>query len=182
LKTAKDIEDADEQIIDGDFKTNPLISPTRFHRRTVDSAAMPGLVSLSLLDDNDESDTNTEHVVSKEEEHEDASFCELDDDDDDEVSLAESHQEPEAWDDYAAIKAMAIEDGCSEGSEETNVTEAESCESDEETETRVSLLPSFEEQTRVLSRRGRKPVCPVSPIKLKDRLRSFQQELTLTAL
>jgi hypothetical protein len=197
LKTAKDIEDADEQIIDGDFKTNPLVSPTRFHRRTVDSAAMPGLVSLSLLDDNDESDTNTEDVVSKQEEDEDASFCELDDDD--EVS----HQEPpttdyydaagvavvasaedfsEAWDDYAAIKAMAIEDGCSEGSEETNVTEAESCESDEETETRVSLLPSFEEQTRVLSIRGRKPVCPVSPIKLKDRLRAFQQELTLTAL
>jgi hypothetical protein len=217
LKTAKDIEHVYEQIIDGDLKTNPLISPTNFHRRTVGSASRPGLPSLSLLDDNDTNDTDTEHVVSKEEDDEDASFCELDDDDDDdELSLAESYQEPPTrdyydaagvlvtesaeefseasaesyrepvapWDDYAAIRVAVIEDTCcSEASEETNVTEAGSCESDEETDARVSLLPSFEEQTRFLCIRGRKPVCPVSPIKLKDRLRAFQQgELTLTAL
>jgi hypothetical protein len=213
LKTAKDIEDVDEQIIDGDFKTNPLISPTRFHRRTADSASRPGLPSLSLFDDNDESDTNTEHVATREEEDEDASFCELDDDDD-ELSLAESYQEPPTrdyydaagvavtesaeefseasaesyrepavpWDDYAATKTTVKEDACSETSEETNATELESCESDEETDARVSLLPSFEEQTRILCIRGRKAVVPVSPIKLKDRLRAFQQDLTLNAL
>ena len=213
LKTAKDIEHVHEQIIDGDFKTNPLISPTNFHRRSVGSASRPGLPSLSLFDDNDENDTNTEHVVSKEEEDEDASFCEVDDDD--ELSLAESYKEPPTrdyydaarvaitasaeelseastesyraepsapWDDYAAIRVAVKENACSVASEETNVTEGESCESDEETDTRVSLLPSFEEQTRVLGIRGRKPVCPVSPIKLKDRLKAFQQELTLTAL
>jgi hypothetical protein len=212
LKTAKDIEDVDEQILDGDFKTNPLISPTRFHRRTVESASRPGLPSLSLFDDNDESDTKTEHVVSKEEEDEDASFCELYDDDD-EWSLAESYQEPPTrdfydaawvavtesaeqfseasaesqgepaipWDDYVATKVTVKEDACSETSEETN-TELESCASDEETYARVSLLPSFEEQTRIMCIRGRKAVVPVSPIKLKDRLRAFQQDLTLNAL
>jgi hypothetical protein len=220
FKTAKEIQDVDEQIIDGDFKTNPLLSPRHFHRRTVvDSVFRRGLPSLSLFDDNDESDSKTEHVVSKEEEDEDASFCELiddDDDDDDEVSLAESYQEPPtrdsydaagaavpksteelsdasvksyrepavSWDDYAATKITVKDDACSETSEETNATELENCESHEERDARLSLYyPSFEEQIRVLSiQRGRKPVVPVSPIKLKDRLRAFQQDLSLNAL
>jgi hypothetical protein len=211
LKTAKDIEDVYEQITDGDFKTNPLISPTKFHKRTVGSASRPGLPSLSLFDDNDDTDTNTEHVVSKEEEDEDASFCELVDDNDDEMSIAESYQEPptrdyydaagvavkesvedfseasaesyrEPWDSYGTTRVAVKEDASSDASEETSVTEAESCESDGETDARVSLLPSFEEQTRALCIRYRKPVVPVSPIKLKDRMRAFQQELVLNAL
>jgi hypothetical protein len=174
LTTAKGIADAYEQIIDEDFKTNPLISAQKFHRRTVGSETRPGLPSLSLLGGNSEHGaTNTEHVVSKEEEEEEDSFCELDDDDDDD----DDDKEPDV-----AAGAVVKEDGSSVASGETNVTEAESCESDGETYTRVSLLPSFEEQTRVLRVRDRKPVVKVSPIKLKDRMRAFQQDLTLTAL
>jgi hypothetical protein len=207
LTTAKDIEDEYEQIIDGDFKTNPLVSPPKFHRRADGSATRPGLPSLSLLDDND--DSNTEHVVSKDE---DASFCELDDDDDDdddeesvagsyqkpgvatgvvvkesvedfsEVS-AESYREPAApWDNDATARVAVKEDANSVASQGTTVTEAESCESDGENCARVSILPSFEEQARMLRVRDRKPVVSVSPIKLKDRMRAFQQDMTLNAL
>jgi hypothetical protein len=209
LTTAKEIEDDYEQIINGDFKTNPLISPQKFHMRTDGSAPRPGLPSLSLFDDNDGIDGTTEHVVvSKDEE---ATFCELDDFDDEE-SIADSYQGPDVaagvavkesvedisevsdesyrepaapWDDDATIRDVMKEEASCETSQGTNVTEAESCESDEESCTpsaRVSLLPSFEEQARMLRIRDRKPVVSVSPIKLKDRMRAFQQDLTLTAL
>jgi hypothetical protein len=195
LTTAKDIENAYDQIID-DFKTNPLISPRKFHGTTV-SSSMPGLPILSLFNDNYNADTNTEHVVSKEEGDEDASFFELDD----EESIAESYQEP-APRDYSVedfseastesygepapgddARVVVKEDAGSEASGETNVTEAESCDSDGERVTSAhSLLPSFEEQMKMLRLRDRKPVVPVSPIKLKDRMRAFQQDLTLDTL
>jgi hypothetical protein len=206
LTTAKDIQDEHEQIIDGDYKTNPLISPPKFHRRTDGSAPRPGLPSLILFDDNeDTTDSNTECVVSKDE---DAIFCELDDDDDEE-SFADSYQEPdvaagvavkESVEDISEVSAesyrepaapqdddatarVAVKEGASCGaSQETNVTEAESCESDGESCTRASILPSFEEQSRMLRIRDRKPVVSVSPIKLKDRMRAFQQDMTLNAL
>jgi hypothetical protein len=190
LTTAKEIENAYEQIINDDFKTHPLISPTKFHGTTAGSASRPGLPILSLFNDNDDADTNTEHVVSKEEGDEDASFYELDED---EESIAESSQEPaprdyseasaESYYDYAGARVAVKEDAGSEASGETSVTDAESCESDGETDKRaVSLLPSFEEQMKMLRRRDRKPVVPVSPIKLKDRMRAFQQGLTLDTL
>jgi hypothetical protein len=199
LTTAKDIEDGNEQSIDGDFKANPLLSPPKFHRRADGSASGPGLPLLSLFDVN-----NTEYVVSKDE---DASFCELDDDDDEEsfagsyepdvaagVAIkesaedfsevsAESCREPVApWDDDAAVGIPVKEDASSVASQETNVTEAESCESDGGNCARVSILPSFEEQAKMLRVRERKPVVSVSPIKLKDRMRAFQQDMTLNAL
>jgi hypothetical protein len=204
LTTAKDIKDEHEQIIDGEFKKNPLVSPPKFHRRTDSSAPRPGLPSLSLFDFN-----NTEHVVSKDEE---GSFCELDDDDDDdddEESFAGSYEpdvaagvaiqvsaedfsefsvescpEPVApsWDDDAAARIAVKEDASSVASQGTNVTEAESCESDGGNGARVSILPSFEDQARMLRVRDRKPVVSVSPIKLKDRMRAFQQDMTLNAL
>jgi hypothetical protein len=190
LTTAKEIENAYEQIINDDFQTHPLISPTKLHGTTVGSESRPGLPILSLFNDNDDADTNTEDVVSKEEGDEDASFYELDED---EESIAESSQEPAPRDyseasaesnyDHAAARVVMKEDAGSETSGETSVTEVESCESDGETDKRaVSLLPSFEEQARMLRIRGRKPVVPVSPIKLKDRMRTFQQDLTLDAL
>jgi hypothetical protein len=202
LTTAKDIEDEYEQILDGEFKKNPLVSPPKFHRRTDGSAPRPGLPSLSLFDAND-----TEHVVLSKDEA--ASFCELDDAEDDEDSFAgsyepdvaagvaikesaedfsevsaESCREPVAsWDgDAAAAKIVVKEDSSSVASQGTNVTEADSCESDGEGSARYSILPSFEEQARMLRIRDRKPVVSVSPIKLKDRMRAFQQDMTLNAL
>ena len=167
LTTAKDIEDEYEQI-------------------------------LSLFDVND-----TDHVVLSKDE--DASFCKLVDADDEEsfagsyepdvsagVAIkesaedfsevsAESCREPVApWDDDAKIAVK--EDASSVASQGTNVTEAESCESDGESRARISILPSFEEQARMLRIRDRKPVVSVSPIKLKDRMRAFQQDMTLNAL
>jgi hypothetical protein len=122
-------------------------------------------------------------VVSKEEDGEDAIFYELDEEDDESVaeesvaefsvSSAESYQEPSS----PRRREFAVEiervvitgDAASDTSDETN--------SVVESETTSSLLPSFEEQQRQLRLRDRKPV-PVSPIKLKDRMRAFQQGLT----
>jgi hypothetical protein len=205
LTTAKDIQDEFEQILDGDYKTNPLMSPPKLHRRTNGSAPRPGLPSLILFDDNEDTDSNTEHVVSQDE---DAIFCELDDDDDEE-SIADSYQEPDVaagvavkesvgdisevsaesyrepaapQDDDATARVAVKEDASCEASQGTNVTEAESCESDGESCARISILPSFEEQSMMLRIRDRKPVVSVSPIKLKDRMRAFQQDITLNAL
>jgi hypothetical protein len=205
-RTAKEIEYDYEQIINDDFKTNPLISPQKFHMRTDGAAPRPGLPSLSLFDDNDGTDSTPEHgVVSKDEE---ATFCELDDIDDEE-SIAESYQEPDVaagvavkdsvedisevsdesyrepaapWDDDATVRDAMKEEASCETSQGTNVTEAESCESDGESCARVSILPSFEEQARMLRVRDRKPVVSVSPIKLKDRMRAFQHDMSLNAL
>jgi hypothetical protein len=132
-------------------------------------------------------------VVSKKEDGEDAIFYELDEEDDDgdhvsvcdesvaEESVAEFSVSSECYQEPSSpgrrefavkIERVVIKgDAASDTSDETN--------SDVESETRSSLLPSFEEQQRHLNLRlrDRKPV-PVSPIKLKDRMRAFQQGLT----
>jgi hypothetical protein len=114
--TEKDIEH--EKITDNDFRTNPIISPTKFHRSSVGSTSRPGIPSLSVFD-NDNRNTNSDQAkvdeedygysishssrcsVSKDKDNDCASFYDLDEGDED---SAKGDQEPASSDEIVAVR------------------------------------------------------------------------------